>query len=395
MRSTGVSFLLLLALLGACSSSDRGLGTAVPVTDAAASAPAAPLEPTPGEPEAPAEPTLASVECSDPPDADTECFELTTAADRDDATHGRSRCRSRPPGPPAGLQPVVIPGGGPGFPATTGAGYWANHALRTDHDIVLYDQRGTGGARPSLECPERDEEVIATLQSAEPPPTDRFAIAEASLVCQARLEAEGIDLNDYDTASSAADLDDLRVALGYERWTILGISYGSRLALESMRLFPDGLASVILDSVYDVDQGGLAATIASGERAIAELTSRTRDWPMPSRPLGRCTTPCRGTARSISVDGNGPQHFVITGDDLIGGVFQRALRHRGDPAPAGHRPRSSPAVTRPSSTRCCAGPRVTSPVRPTRCRLSVDCADNAGLGRWRQPTPQPRSTPDA
>jgi pimeloyl-ACP methyl ester carboxylesterase len=245
------------AALGATAESTRS-ETAAPTTTIAVPASPTPVaEPAPeGEGEG-EQADLVPTDCVDPPDDSSECFELTLAADPDDATDGTvtlpvTVLRATNPVP---LQPVVIPGGGPGFAATPQAHFWADHAIRVDHDIVLYDQRGTGGADPSLECPERDREVLRALQSFEEPPLDRYAIAESWLVCRARLEAEGIDLDDYDTAANAADLDALRSALGYEQWTILGISYGSRLALESMRSFPDGVSSVILDSVYDVDQG--------------------------------------------------------------------------------------------------------------------------------------------
>ncbi len=147
-----------------------------------------------------------------------------------------------------------MPAGGPGFAGLDDIEYFG-HVLpfRETHDIVTYDQRGTGRATPSLECPERDEVAVATLQAAEDPADERAAVAAAMRACRDRLVAVGIDLDDYDSEASAADLDDLRRALGYDRWTILGISYGGRLALATMRSFPDGIESVILDSVVRRD----------------------------------------------------------------------------------------------------------------------------------------------
>jgi pimeloyl-ACP methyl ester carboxylesterase len=73
---------------------------------------------------------------------------------------------------------------------------------------------------------------------------------EAMLRCRDRLIQEGIDLSAYNSAASAADVNDLRIALGYDQVNLYGVSYGSRLALTVMRDYPGILRSVILDSTY-------------------------------------------------------------------------------------------------------------------------------------------------
>ncbi|HEX7671892.1 MAG TPA: alpha/beta hydrolase, partial [Polyangiaceae bacterium] len=50
-------------------------------------------------------------------------------------------------------------------------------------------------------------------------------------------------------AENAADVTSVRQALGYESWTLYGISYGTRYALATLRDQPGGTKSVILDSV--------------------------------------------------------------------------------------------------------------------------------------------------
>ena len=87
---------------------------------------------------------------------------------------------------------------------------------------MVYDQRGTGGAVPSLECPAVDEAFVAALQADRSYTAERDAIAAARDECLAALEADGVDLTDYHSEASAADLDELRQALGYEQWNLLG-----------------------------------------------------------------------------------------------------------------------------------------------------------------------------
>ena len=60
----------------------------------------------------------------------------------------------------------------------------------------------------------------------------------------------GFDLSQYNSAASALDLQDIRHALGYDQWNVHGHSYGSRLALVTMRNAAEGIRSVILSGTY-------------------------------------------------------------------------------------------------------------------------------------------------
>jgi pimeloyl-ACP methyl ester carboxylesterase len=62
------------------------------------------------------------------------------------------------------------------------------------------------------------------------------------------MRARGLDPAAFSTATNAADLADLRRALGYDRWDIYGASYGARLALEAMRRDPHGIRAATLEN---------------------------------------------------------------------------------------------------------------------------------------------------
>jgi pimeloyl-ACP methyl ester carboxylesterase len=79
------------------------------------------------------------------------------------------------------------------------------------------------------------------------------------------------DLAQYHTASNAADVNDLRLALGYERVNLWGASYGTRLALDVLRDYPEGLRSVVLDSVYPPDVDIYVEAPANAQRAFDHL----------------------------------------------------------------------------------------------------------------------------
>lgn len=124
--------------------------------------------------------------------------------------------------------------GGPGGNGVEWADWY--QVLLSQSDLLLLDQRGTGLSNPSLNCPE--------LEGGE---ADQL---EATQACHDRLVGEGIDLAAYNTIENAADVNDLRAALGYEKVIPYGISYGTRVALEMLRSQPDAVYLAVVDAVY-------------------------------------------------------------------------------------------------------------------------------------------------
>lgn len=136
----------------------------------------------------------------------------------------------------SGADPLVYLAGGPGDNGLADVDAWFDLPYTRDRDVILLDQRGTGHAEPTLNCPELETED-----------SDGYGAAQA---CHDRLLDEDNDLSQYDSAAASADLDALRRALGYDKWYLIGVSYGTRLALTTMRDYPAGLRGVVLDSVY-------------------------------------------------------------------------------------------------------------------------------------------------
>jgi pimeloyl-ACP methyl ester carboxylesterase len=262
-----------------------------------------------------------------------ECLTFTVAADRDDPDSSTIELPVvvlRATGAAPVSDALVIPAGGPGYPGADALG-WADSPFNERRDIVLYDQRGTGAAVPGLECPARDEAFVTALQTDRSYDEERDAMSMALDDCLAALDADGVEVSDYHSEASAADLDELRQALGYRQWNLLGISYGGRLALATMRSYPDGVRAAILDSVYDVTYGGLAATLDGIERAFRRLADGCTADPACAAAHGDLDAKYerlreRYNADPVVVDvdlaeGNGARRFVITGDDMMAGLF--------------------------------------------------------------------------
>lgn len=148
--------------------------------------------------------------------------------------------------------PIVFLDGGPSIGAIAPFPldfYIDGAAYAEDRDVVLVDTRGTGYSRPRLGCPEFDTAYVAAFYSGSVVDTDYGPLfTRAVRACRDRLEGRGIRLASYDDKESAADLEDLRRALGYRRWNVLAISAGGVLGSTYLRLHPDHIRSVVLDS---------------------------------------------------------------------------------------------------------------------------------------------------
>ena len=183
---------------------------------------------------------------------DFSCGYLTVPQDRADPDGKTIRIavaqiKATSPNPPA--DPLVYLTGGPGGTALLSAVQRVQTGWNSDRDLVFVEQRGTYKSDPLLACPEIDEFQAdwVTLDSTDPATAEKSGAATRA--CRERILAEGWDPADYNTEENSADLADLRVALGIDEWNLYGVSYGTDLALQTLRDHPEGIRSVVLDSV--------------------------------------------------------------------------------------------------------------------------------------------------
>lgn len=152
-----------------------------------------------------------------------------------------------------GLSPLVVLFGGPGVASLESfGGYFFEHVERLSAicDVVTFDQRGCHGALPNLVNPFAPEYDLAV-------PLTRDCYLAAQQQSAARLGAywreHGVEANDYNTAESADDVDDLRKALGVEQISLYGASYGSHLGLMVLRRHGEHVKRAILGLVEGPD----------------------------------------------------------------------------------------------------------------------------------------------
>jgi pimeloyl-ACP methyl ester carboxylesterase len=163
-------------------------------------------------------------------------------------------------------EPLVYLDGGPGASSVDHASYasWALEGLRATHDLILIDMRGTGESNP-LRCDLYADAGRLARYLAPVFPLDRVR------ECATRLERRA-DLTQYTTEAAAADLDEVRTALGVEQLNIFGASYGTRLALEYIREHPEHVRRVALLSPIPASQALVAAISRSADAALGKAT---------------------------------------------------------------------------------------------------------------------------
>lgn len=189
--------------------------------------------------------------------------------------------RARPYGRKVTLNVVVAPAisvkslpplywleGGPGLPASGSVAFWATEGLlhRRDRDVVLVDQRGTGGSG-ALNCEANFASPFEPVLGADSGRRCRYAVPP------------GVEASQYTTAAAVADLEAVREALRHDKIDLAGISYGTRLAQEYLRAHPDRVrAMAFLGTVSPLDK--LPASFAPAAQAV----------------LGRLAQQCRADA---------------------------------------------------------------------------------------------------
>jgi pimeloyl-ACP methyl ester carboxylesterase len=154
----------------------------------------------------------------------------------------RFKSTAKNPGPP-----IVYLAGGPGgsgIGAASGSRFALFSAFREVADVIAFDQRGTGYSKPDLGCYER---LSAPLDVA---PSRAMALSELRTNARGCIEywrdVQRVDLTGYNTNESADDLEDLRKALGAQQISLWAISYGTHLALTTIRRHPQSINRAML-----------------------------------------------------------------------------------------------------------------------------------------------------
>lgn len=188
----------------------------------------------------------------DPDDSDGRRIELAVAVVPAIAT------RTKP-------DPLFLLAGGPGQGAIAG---FVPHldafaGIHRERDLVMVDQRGTGGSN-RLDCDMPDD----ALESDEIPPAELQKLAQE---CLAKLSGRP---EFYTTSIAVRDLDVVRAALGYERINLFGGSYGTRVAQHYARRYPERTRTIIIDSIVPPALTLVPQIAIEAQRALERVFTR-------------------------------------------------------------------------------------------------------------------------
>jgi pimeloyl-ACP methyl ester carboxylesterase len=125
--------------------------------------------------------------------------------------------------------------------------------FRTVSDVVFSDLRGASERGETLIYKYRTPDVPLDQPTTLAVSTERFIRVARGAV--AEFATKGIDLRGYTAKECADDVNDLRKALGYERITLVGTSFGSQWSFSIMRRHPQIIARALLSGIEPIDCG--------------------------------------------------------------------------------------------------------------------------------------------
>jgi pimeloyl-ACP methyl ester carboxylesterase len=198
--------------------------------------------------------------------------------------------------------------------------------LRQRHHIVLIDQRGTGGSNP-LSCPELRQGGPSEDQHARADAVrdDTATALDRFKRCLALLQPRA-NVARYTTTDAVRDLEAVRQALGARPLDIIGISYGTRVAQQYARHYPDSVRALVLDGPVP-DRLALVSEHARNlEQALqSQFAACRRDavcagrYGDPYQTLHRLYDSLRAHPRTVELRDPvsfAPLRLTLTGDDL-------------------------------------------------------------------------------
>jgi pimeloyl-ACP methyl ester carboxylesterase len=266
-----------------------------------------------------AAPSVAAAAC--PAAAPAYCFSVRVPLDRSGAVPGAiriraARIRSRRPSRP----PLIGLTGGPGQAGIVFAADYDYTLPTAGRDLVLLDQRGTGGSG-LLRCPSLEKRIVGSLSNA-------------ALTCARRL---GVKRSFYTSADSAEDIEALRVRLRAPKIALYAVSYGTRVAVEYARRHPDRVERMILDSAIGIDApDALSRDTLSAVPRVLRAVCRSGCVGAQAHPvsdLARLVTRLHRTAIHRVVRRNGRRiNVILRADDvlnlLVSGDLSPAFQRR-------------------------------------------------------------------
>jgi pimeloyl-ACP methyl ester carboxylesterase len=163
-------------------------------------------------------------------------------------------------------------------------------SVRQRFDLVGFDPRGVGSSKPALWCnSDEDNDRLRADPQVDYSPEGVAHIESETKDFVARCQQKMGDefLANVGTVSVAKDLDAMRQAVGDDKLTYLGYSYGTRIGGTYAELFPDKVRAMILDGAVDPNADPVEADIRQAKAFQTAFDNYAADCATnPDCPLG-------------------------------------------------------------------------------------------------------------
>jgi pimeloyl-ACP methyl ester carboxylesterase len=233
---------------------------------------------------------------------------------------------------------VVNPGGpgGSGVDAAIGLALTLPKAVLARFDIVGFDPRGVGLSTPITCIPDELKEQIV---AAEPRPTSDEQLDEAFALAQEVADGCAEEYPDalgtFNTVDTARDMEQLRQAIGDEKLTYLGYSYGTTLGSTYAELFPDKVRGLVLDAAVDPNSDPIAdaeESAAAFEKGFdtfaANCTGLIAGCPLGAEPR-QFVEALLGQAAQAPIPSSAPEETRQATPGVVVSAIQAALYNTG------------------------------------------------------------------
>ena len=171
---------------------------------------------------------------------------------------------------------MMVNPGGPGFGGSSladDAQYYFSQDLIDRFDIIAWDPRGTGESTPAVNCVDTFDEYFG-LDSPPETPEEKQELIDASQAFNDKCaENSGTILPYISTMASAQDINSLRLALGEEKVSYFGFSYGSELGTTWATMFPETVRAIVVDGAVDPNASSVQEGMNQAKGFEGQLTT--------------------------------------------------------------------------------------------------------------------------
>lgn len=250
------------------SSSDTSGSTSAPATESTTSTtPVFPVEP------------IVWKDCGTEEVPNVKCARLAVPYDYDNPGIGSFslNMKKRPADKPKQSKgSLLVNRGGPGAESASmapDAQFYFTQTILDHFDIIAFDPRGVGNTTPHVDCVDQYDTYFTSDATADTPEERQKLIDDATAFAAECQKKSGEILPYISTKASATDMDTIRRALGEDKVSYFGFSYGSELGATWVSLFPETVRAAVFDGASDPNATYLQAGLDQAAGFERQLNS--------------------------------------------------------------------------------------------------------------------------